>query len=66
MVATLLARNTKEAMVAPIVGVCRCLRLAGICSLESDGPFCVGAIFRNLALAAVKMFTFNSCYKDIL
>jgi hypothetical protein len=38
-------------------GVWRCLRLAGVWSLESGGRFCVGAIDRNLASVAVKMFS---------
>jgi hypothetical protein len=37
-------------------GVWRSLRVAGIWSLESVGRFYVGAIGRNLASVAVKMF----------
>jgi hypothetical protein len=70
-VATLVARNTNEAMVAPMVGSA----FGG--SLESSGQFCVGALGGNVASVAVKMFphliyskklytfcTFNAIYKD--
>jgi hypothetical protein len=51
-VATLVARNENEAMVAPMVGS------GGVCVLrESGGRFCVGAFGRNLASVAVKMFS---------
>jgi hypothetical protein len=50
-VATLIARNANEAMVAPMVGS------DGVCFwLESGGRFCVGAFGRNLASVAMKMF----------
>jgi hypothetical protein len=49
MVATLAAKNTNEAAVAPMVG------FGG--SLESGGRFCVGAFGGNLALVAVKVFS---------
>jgi hypothetical protein len=47
-VATLLARYTEEAMVAPMVRFGR--------SLEPGGRFYVGAFGRNVPLVAVKMF----------
>jgi hypothetical protein len=51
MVATLVARNANEAVVAPAVGS------GGVCVLcELGGRFCVGAFGRNLASVAVKMF----------
>jgi hypothetical protein len=76
MVATLVARNANEDMVAPMVGVCRILRLAGVWSQVV--VFCVGAFDRNLTSVAVKMFshliylkkafykfcTFNAICKD--
>jgi hypothetical protein len=48
-VATLVARNLNEAVVAPVVGS------GG--SLESGGRFCVGAFGRNLASVVLKMFS---------
>jgi hypothetical protein len=48
-VATVVARNANEAMMAPMVGP------GG--SLESGGRFCVGAFGRNLTSVAVKMFS---------
>jgi hypothetical protein len=48
----------------PCGGVWRSLRSAGLCSLESDGRFCVDAFDRNLASVAVKMLSlsFYKCY----
>jgi hypothetical protein len=47
-VATLVARNANETMMASMVWSGE--------SLESGGRFCVGAFGRNLASVAVKMF----------
>jgi hypothetical protein len=53
-VATPVARNVNEALVAPMVGLAESA-FDGI--LKSGGRFCVGAFVRNLALVAVKMFS---------
>jgi hypothetical protein len=76
-VATLVSRNTNEAMVVSVVGgVWRSLCFVG--SLESDSRFCVGVFGRNLASVIVKLFShsiyfennvykicvFNAIYRD--
>jgi hypothetical protein len=53
-VATLVTRNTNEAMAAPIVSLTESA-FGG--SLESCGRFCVGAFGRNLASVDLKMFS---------
>jgi hypothetical protein len=55
-VATLVARNSNEAMVAYVVGSDEAY-VWRQCSLESDGRFCVGAFGWNLA--SVTFFTPN-------
>jgi hypothetical protein len=67
-VATLVARNVNEPMVTPmeggVEGAWSSLGLAGFCSLESRGQFCVCAFGRNLVTAAVKMVHFNLLHKN--
>jgi hypothetical protein len=53
-VATLVARNAKEFMMAPMMGSAESV-FGG--SLESGGRFCVVAFGMNLPSAAVKMFS---------
>lgn len=54
--ANLVARNSSEAMVAPMVGLWQIMRLVGLWSLESGGRFIVGMFGRNLTSIAIKMF----------
>jgi hypothetical protein len=62
--ATLVARNVNEAMVAPMVGS------DGVCgggSLESGGRFCVGKLGRKSGFSNSKyVFTFDLLYKEIV
>jgi hypothetical protein len=53
-VATLVARNANDAVVAPMV---RLAESAFGGSLESGGQFCVGGFDTKLASAAVNMFS---------
>jgi hypothetical protein len=48
----MVTRNANEAIVVPMVGVWRSLRLAGVCS-----RFCVGMFGRNLASVSVMTFS---------
>jgi hypothetical protein len=62
-VATLVARNANETVVAPVWG----LPESAFCrSVESGGRFCVGAFGRNMASVAVKIcFIFHLVCKEI-
>jgi hypothetical protein len=53
------ARNSDEALVPPVVGSGES---AFGWSLESDGPFCVGAFGIHLASVAAKMFSHVICF----
>jgi hypothetical protein len=62
MVATLVARNANVTVVAHIMEYIS-LHLAGICSLDSGGRFCIGAFRKSRFICLEGIFTFNIFHK---